>query len=144
MMTERNTKSPNKSPEPTPVGAGSSAARSTVFDPAWLSFGSLGHIERVMKFSNGTEFRFATPKYSHVWGRLLNVGGALVLLSFVPKPPLQDWIRDIAWPLILVGLVIALVGSDWNAVEIIMVGVCLAALIVIPFQLVRYFREKRP
>jgi len=29
---------PNKSPEPTPVGAGSSAARSTVFGPAWLSF----------------------------------------------------------------------------------------------------------
>ena len=29
---------PNKSPEPTPVGAGSSASRSTVFGPAWLSF----------------------------------------------------------------------------------------------------------
>jgi hypothetical protein len=28
----------NKSPEPTPVGAGSSAARSAVFGPAWLSF----------------------------------------------------------------------------------------------------------
>jgi hypothetical protein len=30
--------SPNKSPEPTPVGAVSSAARFTVFGPAWLSF----------------------------------------------------------------------------------------------------------
>jgi len=29
---------PNKSPEPTPVGAGSSAARFTVSGPAWLSF----------------------------------------------------------------------------------------------------------
>jgi len=29
---------PNKSPEPTPVGAGSSASRFTVFGPAWLSF----------------------------------------------------------------------------------------------------------
>ena len=29
---------PNKSPEPTPVGAGSSASRSTVSGPAWLSF----------------------------------------------------------------------------------------------------------
>ena len=29
---------PNKSPEPTPVGAVSSAARFTVFRPAWLSF----------------------------------------------------------------------------------------------------------
>ena len=30
---------PNKSPEPTPVGVVSSAARFTVFGPAWLSFG---------------------------------------------------------------------------------------------------------
>ena len=29
---------PNKSPEPTPVGAVSSASRFTVFGPAWLSF----------------------------------------------------------------------------------------------------------
>jgi hypothetical protein len=29
---------PNKSPEPTPVGAGLSASRVTVFGPAWLSF----------------------------------------------------------------------------------------------------------
>jgi hypothetical protein len=29
---------PNKTPEPTPGGAGSSASRSTVFGPAWLSF----------------------------------------------------------------------------------------------------------
>ena len=29
---------PNKSPEPTPVGAVSSASRFTVFSPAWLSF----------------------------------------------------------------------------------------------------------
>jgi hypothetical protein len=29
---------PNKSPEPTPVGAGSSASRFTVAGPAWLSF----------------------------------------------------------------------------------------------------------
>src|ERR1039457_6815127 len=29
---------PNKSPEPAPVGAFSSAARFTVFGPAWLSF----------------------------------------------------------------------------------------------------------
>ena len=29
---------PNKSPEPTPVGAGRSASRLTVFGPAWLSF----------------------------------------------------------------------------------------------------------
>jgi hypothetical protein len=29
---------PNKSPEPTPVGAGSSASRFAVFGPAWLSF----------------------------------------------------------------------------------------------------------
>ena len=29
---------PNKSPEPTPVGAVSSASRFKVFCPAWLSF----------------------------------------------------------------------------------------------------------
>jgi len=29
---------PDKSPEPTPVSAGSSASRSTVFGPAWLSW----------------------------------------------------------------------------------------------------------
>ena len=29
---------PNQSPEPTPVGAGSSASRFTVIGPAWLSF----------------------------------------------------------------------------------------------------------
>ncbi|MGB7769823.1 MAG: hypothetical protein WBN22_13345 [Verrucomicrobiia bacterium] len=33
-----NRMTPNKSPEPTPVGAGSSASRSTVSGPAWLSF----------------------------------------------------------------------------------------------------------
>jgi hypothetical protein len=73
-----------------------------------------------VKFSNGTEFRFATPKYSHIWGRLLNAGGVLVLLSFTVKPPIQDWILCVAWPLIFVGLVIALVGAvaerkEWQA-----------------------------
>ena len=32
------TTQPNKSPEPTPVGACRSASRFTVFGPAWLSF----------------------------------------------------------------------------------------------------------
>jgi hypothetical protein len=35
-------------------------------------------------------------------------------------------------------------GSDWNAIEIILVGICIVALVVIPIQVVRYFREKRP
>jgi membrane protein YdbS with pleckstrin-like domain len=34
-------------------------------------------------------------------------------------------------------------GSDWNAVEIIIVGILLAALVLIPIQLVRYFRQKQ-
>jgi hypothetical protein len=34
----KNEFSHSLSPEPTPVGAGSSAARFTVFVPAWLSF----------------------------------------------------------------------------------------------------------
>jgi hypothetical protein len=36
--SEEMTMTPNKSPVPTPVGAGSSASRFTVFDPAWFSF----------------------------------------------------------------------------------------------------------
>jgi hypothetical protein len=38
LIVVRKTMPPNKSPEPTPVGAGSSASRSTVSGPAWLSF----------------------------------------------------------------------------------------------------------
>jgi hypothetical protein len=73
-----------------------------------------------MKFSNGTEFRFATPKYSHIWGRLLNIGGVLILLSFTVKDPTKGWIVDIASLLIFVGLMIALVGAvaerrEWQA-----------------------------
>ena len=47
MILSRLTR-PNKSPEPTPVGAGSSASRSTVFGPAWLLF-SLGHIAYALR-----------------------------------------------------------------------------------------------
>lgn len=33
-------------------------------------------------------------------------------------------------------------GSDWNAVEMIIAGVLLVALVLIPIQLLRYFRKK--
>lgn len=35
-------------------------------------------------------------------------------------------------------------GGDWNMVEIVIIGIFILALVLIPIQLARYFREKRP
>jgi protein-S-isoprenylcysteine O-methyltransferase Ste14 len=78
------------------------------------------HIERVMRFSNGTEFRFAMPKYSHIWGSLLQIGGLLFVISFNVQPPVRDWIVNGGAVILFTGFVIALVGAvaarrEWPA-----------------------------
>ena len=44
-----------------------------------------------MKFSNGTEFRFGTSKYSQWTIRLFCVGGAFSLLSWLIGQPVKEW-----------------------------------------------------
>ena len=68
-----------------------------------------------MKFSNGTEFRFAAPKYSCVWTPLFGFGFAMVI---IPKFP--NWRIDIGILLLAAGLVVFLVGTvaerrEWEA-----------------------------
>jgi hypothetical protein len=73
-----------------------------------------------MKFRTGAEFRFATPKYERVWGRLLRLGFFLLMLSFCVVGPTREWILGGAWLLILAALLISLVGAiqertEWEA-----------------------------
>jgi protein-S-isoprenylcysteine O-methyltransferase Ste14 len=73
-----------------------------------------------MKFSNGTELRFATPKYSWIWRRLNGVGAGFFLLSMFISKPAKEWVGGIGVILILAGLVVLLAGTiaerkEWQA-----------------------------
>jgi len=63
-----------------------------------------------MKFSNGTEFRIGTPKYSRVWSSLYCVGFAFILISDFVYPKSPSWLSDIGFLLVAAGMVISLVG----------------------------------
>jgi hypothetical protein len=73
-----------------------------------------------MRFSNGTEFRFGTPKFSQTWGWLIRVGGVLVVLSMFIGQPAKDWVGGIGILVLVGALVILLAGTiaerkEWQA-----------------------------
>jgi hypothetical protein len=73
-----------------------------------------------MKFSNGTEFRFGTPKYSWIHGRLIQIGGAFFLLSMFIHEPAKEWVGGIAMLALISGLIVLLAGTiaerkEWQA-----------------------------
>ncbi len=73
-----------------------------------------------MKFGNGTEFRFGKPKYSHIHGRLIQVGGAFFLLSMFIGEPAKELAIGIAMVAIISGLTVLLAGTiaerkEWQA-----------------------------
>jgi protein-S-isoprenylcysteine O-methyltransferase Ste14 len=73
-----------------------------------------------MKISNGTEFRFGTPKYSRIWSPLLSVGFALIFIFHFVYPKSPDWLSDIGFLLLVAGLIVSLVGTvaerrEWEA-----------------------------
>jgi hypothetical protein len=73
--------------------------------------------EHIMKFSNGTEFRFGTPKYPQIWSPLFPVGFALVLVFQYIFPKAPDWISGIGSLMILAGLVVSLFGTIAERIE---------------------------
>jgi len=48
-----------------------------------------------MKFSNGTEFRFGTTKYSRWFTGIFCFGGACFLLSRLIGQPVKEWADEI-------------------------------------------------
>ena len=61
-----------------------------------------------MKFSNGTEFRFGTPKYSKTWRRLICVYGGFFLVSWFVGEPAKAWFAGIGWLTVIASLVVLL------------------------------------
>jgi protein-S-isoprenylcysteine O-methyltransferase Ste14 len=73
-----------------------------------------------MRFSNGTEFRFGTPKYSRIHGRLIQFGGAFFLLSMFIQEPAKEWIGGVGMLTLVSGLIVLLAGTiaerkEWQA-----------------------------
>ena len=73
-----------------------------------------------MKFSNGTEFRFGTPKYKNVNDRLILTGGSLAFIFQFIFPKAPNWVSGIGWLILVAGLVVLLVGTiaerkEWEA-----------------------------
>lgn len=73
-----------------------------------------------MKFSNGTELRFGTPKYSRVSSRLFVAASALVYIAHFVYPKSPNWISDIGLLFVVAGLVVSLIGmmaerKEWQS-----------------------------
>ena len=73
-----------------------------------------------MKFSNGTELRFGTPKYSKISRRLICVYGGFFLLSWLVGEPAKAWFAGIGWLTVIASLVVLLAGTiaerkEWQA-----------------------------
>lgn len=73
-----------------------------------------------MKFSNGTEFRFGTPKYSRLTTRLISLGGSCFLLAWVVRGPAKAWIGGVGTLAFVAALVVLLAGTiaerkEWQA-----------------------------
>jgi len=63
-----------------------------------------------MKFSNGTEFRFGTSKYSRWTTGLFCVGGACILLSWLIGQPVKEWADGIGRLANIAALTVLLAG----------------------------------
>ena len=73
-----------------------------------------------MKLSNGTEFRFGTPKYSRLTTRFICVGGGCFLLSWLIGEPAKAWAGGIGSLALIAALVVLLAGTiaerkEWQA-----------------------------
>jgi hypothetical protein len=73
-----------------------------------------------MKLSNGTEFRFGKPKYSHIHGPLIQVGGAFLILAMFINGPTKELAIGIAMLALISGLTVLLAGTiaerkEWQA-----------------------------
>jgi len=73
-----------------------------------------------MKFSNGTEFRFGTPKYSRLTTQLICVGGACFILSWLIGQPVKKWADGIGGLAFFAALIVLLAGTiaerkEWQA-----------------------------
>ena len=74
----------------------------------------------IMKINNGTELRFARPKYSRIWSPLFVAGFGLVAICHFIYPRSPDWPVDIGYVLLGAGLIVSLVGAvaerrEWQA-----------------------------
>jgi len=74
----------------------------------------------IMRFSNGTEFRFGTPKNSRLTARLVYVGGGCFLLSWVIGQPVKEWASGIGSLAFVAALIVLLAGTiaerkEWQA-----------------------------
>jgi hypothetical protein len=73
-----------------------------------------------MKFSNGTELRFGTPKYQKTWGRLISIYGGCILISWLVSEPAKAWFEGIGQLTVIASLVVFLAGmiaerKEWQA-----------------------------
>jgi hypothetical protein len=58
-----------------------------------------------MPFSNGTEFRFARPKFAKAMVWLFGVSGLLGILSWFIAAPAKNWVEGISNLAIVAGLI---------------------------------------
>ena len=63
-----------------------------------------------MKFSNGTEFRFGTSKYSRWTTGIFCFGGACFVLSWLIGPPVKEWADGIGRLANIFALTVLLAG----------------------------------
>ena len=73
-----------------------------------------------MKFSNGTEFRFARPKFAKAMVWLFGIGGLLGILSWFIAAPAKNWVEGISNLAIIAGLIGFFSGTvaerkEWQA-----------------------------
>ena len=64
----------------------------------------------IMKFSNGTEFRFGTPKYSKTSRRLICICGGCVLISWLVSEPAKAWFDGVGRLTVIAYLAVYLAG----------------------------------
>jgi hypothetical protein len=65
----------------------------------------------IMKFSNGTEFRFGTPKYSKTSRRLMCTYGGFFLLSWLVGEPAKAWFAGMGQLTVIASLVVLLADT---------------------------------
>ena len=73
-----------------------------------------------MKFSNGTEFRFGTPKYSKTSQRLISIYIGCFLVSWFVGEPAKAWFEEIGQLTVIAYLAVYLAGmiaerKEWEA-----------------------------
>ena len=65
-----------------------------------------------MKFSNGTEFRFGTPKYSKTSQHLLTIWCGCSLISWLVSEPAKAWFDGVGRLTVIAYLAVYLAGMS--------------------------------